>query len=107
MVVPPSFTVAELAVTPSVVEDGRSVTVSFTVVNMGTVDGQYNAVVKVNGKSDRTLPLSIVAGNTIHVRFDLVRIPGSYEINIDGEKAYFTVLHRQSDLKSRPLFSCR
>jgi uncharacterized protein YfaS (alpha-2-macroglobulin family) len=79
-------------INPTAALQGEAVTVSTRVSNNGESDGDYEVVLKVNGIVERTKTVTIKAGNSETVTFTISRDnPGDYEIEINGNKAVYTV----------------
>ncbi|MBN1643880.1 MAG: hypothetical protein JW856_03590 [Dehalococcoidales bacterium] len=96
---PASFTISQLSVTPATVSAGTPVTVSLTVTNSGETAGKYFLLLKVNNTLETTKQLSLNAGESQQVSFEITKkIAGSYEISIGSNTAGFVV-------ESKPLFS--
>jgi hypothetical protein len=78
---------------PAVASAGQPVTVVANVVNRGTLEGGFTANLQINGYIEQT-KMGTVAGNTfVPVQFTVVKdIPGTYNVDIGGQTATFTVV---------------
>jgi hypothetical protein len=78
---------------PAVASAGQPVTVIANVVNRGTLDGGYTANLQINGQIEQS-KMGTVAGNTfVPVEFTVVKdTPGTYNVDIGGQTATFTVV---------------
>jgi hypothetical protein len=80
-------------ISPSVASAGQPVTVVANVVNRGTLEGGYTANLQINGQIEQS-KMGTVDGNTfVPVEFTVVKdTPGTYNIDIGGQTATFTVV---------------
>jgi hypothetical protein len=93
-VVPPkpaAFKVSGLAISPSEVYPGESVTVSVLVSNSGEVSGSYRVTFKVNDVVVATKDTTVAAGASQTVTFVTSQIAGTYAVDVDGLSGTFTV----------------
>jgi len=82
---------------------GQPVTIMANVVNRGEVADSYTATLMVNGIVENTRELSVPGGTAIPIEFTVTRDdPGNYEVDVNGQKAWFTVTGKvssQPDMK--------
>ena len=102
---PAHFVLAELTITPTVVQAGEVVTISIAVSNAGGTEGSYTVVFKVTGKWTmwENVEVTLKPGQTKTVTFTskghsrrdasgLFEVqPGTYEVNVNGKIGQFTV----------------
>ena len=88
----PSFTVNNLNVSPVRVESGEEVSITVEVINIGKVEGIYDAVLTVNGVVDTIRQVTVSAGESVTLSFTVTRSAGSYEIDIGGQETHFEVI---------------
>ena len=87
------MSVQYLSVNPQQSYANQPVTVSTNVVNTGDEGGNYNLVLKVNGQVEQTRMVSVGPHGTQPVKFTVTRNqPGTYAIDIGGQKGSFTIL---------------
>ncbi|MGP3965815.1 S8 family serine peptidase [Nonomuraea sp. 3N208] len=85
------FALSDLDVTPEVSRSGR-VRVQAWVKNVGEQDGEYAAVLRVNGEVDQRRGIPVRAGRGTWVSFDVRRAePGRYTVDLGPLTAQFTV----------------
>jgi len=89
---PAEFTLSNLQVSPSTVEPGEDVTVSFTVMNSGEESGDYSVDVMLDGATVDTLTGTLDGGDseslTATVSSDA---EGTHTVAVDGLDADFSV----------------
>ena len=89
---PASFIISDLSVTPSEVVPGQEVIVSAVVTNNGGSEGKYNIVLKVNGTEEGQKEVTLGAGDSQEVSFELVKnVAGLYEMEVNGLTGSFVV----------------
>lgn len=85
------FAVSDLDVTPEVSRSGR-VRVQAWVKNVGEQDGEYAAVLRVDGEVDQRRGIPVRAGRGTWVSFDVRRAePGTYTVGLGPLTGHFTV----------------
>ncbi len=93
VVMPASFILSELTVVPAESRPGEKVMISVTVSNTGGKEGIYTAVLMVNDVREEEKSLSLAAGNSGKVTFELVKeTAGNYTVTIGDLKGQFTVI---------------
>jgi len=89
---PAEFSLSNLQVSPSTVESGEDVTVSFTVMNTGEESGDYSVDVLLDGAAVDTLTGTLDGGDseslTAIVSSD---VEGTHTVAVDGLDADFSV----------------
>lgn len=87
-----SFAVSNLNVSPSSVKTDEAVTVTADVKNSGGSAGTYKIVLKVNGNNEVEQTITLSAGKTQKLVFNLSKPQaGEYSITIDSQSAKFKV----------------
>jgi parallel beta-helix repeat protein len=90
---PPSFTMQYMNIHPLQAHVNQPVTITTNVVNSGQESGNYDVVLKVNGKPEQTKMVSVAPGATYPVNFTVAMSqPGTYTVNIDNQQGSFMVL---------------
>jgi hypothetical protein len=86
------FTVAGLNIAPASVKTGETVTVTATVTNSDGSQGTYSVILKVNGAQEATKDLTLNAGATEKVSFNIKKTAaGTYSVDVNGQTSQFTV----------------
>ncbi len=89
---PAEFSLSNLQVSPSTVEPGEDVTVSFTVRNTGELSGSYSVEVKLDGATVDTLSGSLSGGASDSlVSIVSTEDEGTHTVAVDGLDAQFSV----------------
>jgi hypothetical protein len=95
------MSVQYLSVNPQQTAAGQPVTIVTNVVNTGDAAGNLNVVLKINGKAEQTRMISTGPQATQPVKFTVTRAePGTYLVDIGGQKGSFTVLDEHSGTSS-------
>ena len=82
-----------LSVNPQQTTANQPVTITTNVVNTGDEAGNYNVVLKINGQVEQTRMVGVGPQGTQPVKFTVVKSqPGTYTVDIAGQKGSFTVL---------------
>ncbi|HEX75778.1 MAG TPA: hypothetical protein G4O12_04255 [Dehalococcoidia bacterium] len=90
---PPLFALQHLNVSPQQANAGQPVTISINVLNNGGQIGNYNLVLKINGRVEQTKMVSVSPGTAYPVKFTVYKSePGTYNVAIDGHHSSFTIL---------------
>jgi parallel beta-helix repeat protein len=90
---PPEMSVQYVSVKPQQSYANQPVTVLTNVVNTGDEGGNYNLVLKINGRVEQTRMVSVGPQGTQPVKFTVTKSqPGTYTVDIAGQKGSFTVL---------------
>jgi len=89
---PAAFEVTSLDIKPPEATAGEVVTVTAEVRNSGGSEGNYSAVLTVDGATVETKQVTLTAGTSETVSFSLVKDkPGTYQIEIGGLPSSLTV----------------
>jgi len=90
---PPEMSVQYVSVKPQQSYANQPVTVLTNVVNTGDEGGNFNVVLKINGRVEQTRMVGVGPQGTQPVKFTVTKAqPGTYIVDIAGQKASFTVL---------------
>ncbi|UCH50767.1 MAG: right-handed parallel beta-helix repeat-containing protein [Chloroflexota bacterium] len=91
--VPPNLSAQYMNVHPLYAQVNQPVTITTNVVNSGQETGNYDVVLRINGKSEQNKMVSVGPGGTYPVKFTVTKSqPGTYTVNIDGQQASFTIV---------------
>jgi len=89
---PPQLSVEYLSVNPQQTYANQPVTITTNVVNIGDEGGNYNVVLEINGLVEQTRMVGVGPQGTQPVKFTVSRSqPGTYAVDIAGQKGSFTV----------------
>jgi len=89
---PAKFEVSELAVTPSSIKLGETVSISVKIANTGGEASSYDVVLKINGQPVSTKTVSLEPGASTTVTFSYTpETEGTYEIDVSGLGGSLTV----------------
>jgi hypothetical protein len=98
---PAAMSVQFVSVSPRQVAANQPVTISTNVVNTGDAGGNYNVALKINGQVEQTRMVSVGPQGTQPIKFAVTRAqPGTYSVDIDGQKGSFTILGGQGTGKA-------
>lgn len=90
---PAEFKVESFVVSPTEVTEGGSCTVTVDVTNLGEVEGDYEAILRVNDGVQESKTMTIAAGDSRAVSFSLVmNQAGTYNLSIGSETGTLTVV---------------
>lgn len=90
---PASTKVLTASVQPGQVTAGQPVTIMANVRNSGDRNGKYAASLIINGQVETTKEFYVPGNGAVPVEFTVVKDkPGTYTVDIGGQKAYFTVV---------------
>jgi len=93
-----------VAAKPSQVTAGQPVSIAANIANRGDDTTNYNVSLKINGQVEETKTGTISGGASQFVRFTIYKdTPGTYDVDIDGERASFTVTGADSGPSSRQM----
>jgi uncharacterized membrane protein len=82
-----------MSVSPQQAAANQLVTISTNVVNTGDEAGNLNVTLKINSQVEQTRMVSVGPQGTQPVKFTVTKAqPGTYAIDIGGQKGTFTVL---------------
>lgn len=89
---PAYFTLADLSISARKVRLGKDVTVWATVSNVGGTQGTYVVELKVNGVVEASESVTLAPNQSTAVSFTVSKDQrGTYQVEVDGLKASFTV----------------
>ena len=92
ILIPASFTITDLTVTPAEVEIGNEVAISATVTNIGEAEGSYTVALQIDGAVEETETLMLAGGTSRKVEFRIAReYPGNYTVKVGQLTSEFTV----------------
>jgi len=87
-----NFTVTNLSISPDDVEPGTTVIISATVTNSGGSPDSYTTILKINGSQVETKSITLNAGESQVVSFNVVKeSTGTYTVELSGLAGTFTV----------------
>jgi hypothetical protein len=90
---PANIYVKNVNVSSPQVSTNQEVTVYVNVKNAGEVDGGFTAVLKINGQVEQTKAIALSGMAATPVQFTIYKnMPGTYEVDVNGQKTYFTVI---------------
>jgi len=90
---PAQLSLQYLSISPQQTFAAQPVTITTNVVNNGDEAGSINIALKINGKVEQTRMVNVGPRGTQPVKFTIARAhPGTYTVDIGGQKASFTVL---------------
>jgi hypothetical protein len=86
---------------PQTLLTGQKVTIYVNMANRGDLEGPYTATLKINGMEE-AVKSGVLAGNTaVPLEFMVSRDePGVYEVDVNGQKAFFTVVENTAKSKA-------
>ncbi|MCW4026736.1 MAG: hypothetical protein NWE76_04540 [Candidatus Bathyarchaeota archaeon] len=92
IIIPASFTISDLTVTPSEVEAGDEVTISATVTNVGGTEGSYTVALEVDGSAEQSKTVTLAAGASTSVKFRVTQTnAGTYSVKVGELQSEFVV----------------
>ena len=88
-----TFETNNLLIEPASALAGDAISVSVDVINTGNTEDTYDAVLLVNGTEESRQAISLAAGASRTVTFQLTRdVPGEYEIEAAGVSGEFSIV---------------
>ncbi|MBM3120363.1 MAG: hypothetical protein FJ006_12620 [Chloroflexi bacterium] len=101
---PPQMSVRYLSVSPQQTSANQPVTISTNVVNTGDEAGNYNVALKINGQVEQQKMVSVGPQGTQPVKFTVTKSqPGTYTVDVGGQKGSFTILGAGSGTTKTPV----
>jgi PGF-pre-PGF domain-containing protein len=89
---PAEFKGSDLVVTPATVNTGDTVTISAKVTNVGELEGNYTATLKLDGATEATKEVKLAAGASSTVSFTVKKDKaGTYNVELAGLPGKYTV----------------
>ena len=93
LLTPARFTLSESTLSSAKVNPGETVSVQTTVTNAGGKAGGYQVVLKLNGSGVETKEITLEAGKTQSVTFQIkAGQPGDYTVDVNGQTGKFAVV---------------
>lgn len=90
------FKISDL-VLPELPAAGEKITISATITNTATFDGNYEASLMINGLEESRKVVNVPPKAERQITFELtLPNPGLYEVDLDGLKGSFTVVQAVS-----------
>ena len=90
--VPASFTVSNMVITPERAKQGENIVISAMVTNNGELPGTYSAVLKLKGAVESTEEIELGPGENRKVAFKVAKTtPGFYNVELEGLSGRFVV----------------
>jgi len=91
-VIPATFTVSDLTISPTQVNIGERVSISVIVANTGGESGSCKVTLKINGVIEATTDVTVRAGASKEITFTTTKdIAGTYLVDVDRLTGSFTV----------------
>ena len=89
---PTTLSVKYLNVQPQHAQVNQTVTVYANIINSGDQAGSYKAILKINGYDEQIKEGNIGGHGAVPIKFEILKDePGIYNIDINGQEAYFVV----------------
>lgn len=89
----PMFQLRNLAITPTQLKQGDSVTISTIISNNGTEHGRYSVVLRIGGIVEGITEVDLAPGTSQAVVFTTLKEePGTYYVEVDGLAGSFLVI---------------
>jgi len=96
-VLPATFTIRDLTISPGEVYIGAPASFRVIVVNTGGESGSYEVTLEINGVVEETKEITVAAGVSKEVTFTTSKgEAGSYLVDINGLSGSFTIVERPS-----------
>jgi hypothetical protein len=96
------LSVQYLSINPQQVYANQPVTITTNVVNTGGEAGNLNVALMINGQVEQTRIVSVGPQGTQPVKFTVTKAqPGTYTVDIGGQKGSFTILGASSTATSK------
>jgi hypothetical protein len=94
---PAQISVVYLSVSPQQTSANQPVTITTNVANTGDEAGSLNVALKINEQVEQTRMVSVGPQVAQPVKFTVTKAqPGTYEVNIGGQRGSFTILGASS-----------
>jgi PKD repeat protein len=89
----PSFSISNLLISPEQAQPNQQVEISVNIANIGGATGTYTAALYINGQLENSDTVSVGAGSTREVMFDVTRgEAGTYNVSFAGLQGQFAVV---------------
>jgi hypothetical protein len=90
--VPASFTVSNMVITPERAKQGENIVISAMVTNNGELPGNYSAVLKLKGAVESTEEIELGPGESRKIAFKIAKTtPGFYNVELEGLSGRFVI----------------
>jgi len=90
-----------IEISPQEIYQGDMVTVTVNLSNTASVDGVYEANLKINGTAEDEKSVRVDPRGTGSIEFELSKeIPGEYSVDVNGLQGSFTVIEGTNPDKS-------
>lgn len=90
--VPATFSLSPLTISPTEVNIGETVTIGVLVANTGGQEANYKVVLKIGGKVETIKEITVAAGGSKQVTFSIRKdVAGTYSIDVNGLIGSFKV----------------
>ena len=100
---PPAFATSNLSITPSEADIGERVSITVLVANTGGY-GSYEVTLEINGVVEATKKVTIFAGDSKLVSFDIVKdTAGTYSLGVNGLTGAFEVKQPVEPTPAKPI----
>jgi hypothetical protein len=94
---PPRILVTNVNSQPRSSLPNQSVVIYANVVNRGDSRGSYTVDLKINGQVEETRTGNLGGHAALPLKFEVLKDePGTYLVDINGERAYFTIIEQKS-----------
>ncbi|MBN2462093.1 MAG: hypothetical protein JXB43_00660, partial [Dehalococcoidia bacterium] len=98
---PPLILAKELDINPQEAYIGQPITISASMSNEGDNSAEYTADLKINGQTEQMKTGNVDGHSSVPVNFTVTRSqPGTYTVDLSGQKGTFTVLAPQTNSNS-------
>jgi hypothetical protein len=106
VVEPASFEIDNLVIEPASVTEGESISISVDCSNIGGMSGSYNVILEVDGETEDTSTVTLNAGESTTVSFDVSATQeGTYSVEIGVFTGSYTVERLQRGIPGFPFES--
>jgi len=90
--VPATFTMSNLVISPDRVRQGESISISAVITNTGEVSGNYSVVLRIKGIAESIEEISLPPNRSQRVVFNITKdAPGFYQVALEGLTGRFVV----------------
>jgi uncharacterized membrane protein len=87
-----SFTVSDLIISPTQIEEGQSVEISVTIKNTGDLTANYSLIMHVNNSPFGKRQVLLTGGESVNIHFTVNNtIPGTNTVDVNGIAGSFIV----------------
>jgi glyoxylase-like metal-dependent hydrolase (beta-lactamase superfamily II) len=94
---PARISVKYLNVQPLQTKVNQPITVYANMTNSGDESGNFTATLKINGVAEQTIAGKVGGHAAVPLNFEVIKNkPGTYNVDINGQQVYFTVIAPES-----------